>query len=133
MEGCLVIKTQILSVFFSTPKFSFPCKDVAFILTISSFFPSLSLQAGGTVALRAHSALLGHRDQVSHLCQNLHRPICVLPAAAAVPQGSGEHHQPRDGQGPLLAVRLQHQQHAGHHGRQQLCGQNHLSSHFRSH
>lgn len=39
MEGCLVIKTQILSVFFSTPKLSFPCKDVAFILTISSFFP----------------------------------------------------------------------------------------------
>lgn len=84
------------------------------------------LQVGGVNALRAHPPVLGRDHQVSDLRQNLHRRVCLLSAAAAVQESAGEHHPPSSEEEPVPAVRLQHQQHARHHGRQ-LRRQKYLS------
>lgn len=85
------------------------------------------LQVAGVAALRAHPPLLGRDQQVSDLRQNLHGRLRVLSPAAAVPESAGSHHPPSPEEEPVPAVGLQHQQHAGHHGRQ-LRPQSHLTS-----
>lgn len=59
------------------------------------------------------------------LRQGFHRPVCLLPAAAAVQEGPGQCDQSDPEKGSVFAVCSQHEQHTGHRRRQLHC-QNHL-------